>query len=67
MNDELISSDEGNYDKMNVEFISKFKGNRCPIDLKKNKEYVKLDIGVGSRKEGFEKCTKNNVNDLLFF
>lgn len=64
MNDKLISSDEGNFDKMNVEFISGFKENKCPIDFKKNKEYVKLGIGVGSRKEGFEKCTENDVNDF---
>ena len=60
-------SEEGKFESLNVELneTSKFKKNKCPIDLKKNKEYFKLDRAIGSQKEGFECCTKNPVHDEI--
>ena len=40
-----------------------FKKNKCPIDLKKNKEYIKLDCNIGSMKQGFEECIKKPLNE----
>ena len=60
MNDKLISSDEGNFDKMNVEFISGFKENKCPIDLKK----IKNMLNWVSEWEAEKKVLKNVLKTM---
>lgn len=66
MNTNLISTEAGgNIEEMDFDLKANpsiFKRNKCPIDLKSNKEYTKLDCSIGSQKKGFESCYKTDVN-----
>lgn len=55
MNENLISTEiGGNLDQMDLDLkdnSSNFIKNKCPIDLKNDKEYIKLGCSIGSQKK----------------
>ena len=71
MDENLISTEDGGkIEEMDFDLKgseSQFTKNKCPIDLKNNKEYVKLNCSIGSQDKGFEACYVNNANGLEYF